>query len=279
LIEATGGQLIRTIAFLLAAGLCLYLVGLAVVAFGQRKLMYFPFAREAAPASIGLPQAEVLHLRTDDGETLLAWFIAPAPGRPLILYFHGNANGLGQLGPRFRQLTATGDGILGVEYRGYAGSTGSPSEDGLLRDGEAAYAEAMALGFAPASMVAFGESLGTGVAVDLASRHPVGALVLDAPYSATVDVAQWRMPMFPVRWLMRDQFRSDQKIVKVTAPVLIIHGTADWTIPIRFGERLFALANEPKKFIRLDGVGHPALEAAFPEVLQWIDETMARAAP
>src|ERR1700678_229856 len=101
------GQLIRTIAFLLTSGIGLYLAGLAVMAFAQRKLMYFPYAREAAPASVGLPQAKVLHLRTDDGETLLAWLIAPAPGRPLILYFHGNANGLGELGPRFRQLTAT----------------------------------------------------------------------------------------------------------------------------------------------------------------------------
>jgi hypothetical protein len=272
-------KLIQTLTFLLATGFGLYLAGLAIIALGQRKLMYFPYAREAAPASIGLPRAEVLHLRTDDGETLVAWFIAPAPGRPLILYFHGNANGLGQLGPRFRQLTATGAGVLGVEYRGYAGSTGSPSEDGLLRDGEAAYAEAMALGFAPASIVAIGESLGSGVAVDLASRRPVGAVVLDAPYSATVDVAQWRFPIFPVRWLMRDQFRSDQKIGKVSAPVLIVHGTADRTIPIRFGEKLFALANQPKKFIRLDGVGHPALESAFPEVLQWIDQTMARVTP
>jgi fermentation-respiration switch protein FrsA (DUF1100 family) len=262
----------------LTLGACatIYLLALGAIALGQRKLMYFPYAREAAPASIGLPQAEVLHLRTDDGETLLGWLIAPAPGRPLILYFHGNANGLGQLGPRFRQLTATGAGVLGVEYRGYAGSTGSPSEDGLLRDGEAAYAEAMTRGFAPARIVAMGESLGTGVAVDLASRHRVGAVVLDAPYSATVDVAEWRFPIFPVRWLMRDQFRSNQKIGKISAPLLIIHGTADRTIPIRFGEKLFALANEPRKFIRLDGVGHPALESAFPEVLQWIDETMAR---
>ncbi len=273
------GKLIQTIPFLAAASGALYLAALAIIAFGQRKFMYFPYAREAAPASVGLPQAKILHLRTDDDETLLAWFIAPAPGRPLILYFHGNANALGELGPRFQQLTATGAGILGVEYRGYAGSTGSPFEDGLLRDGEAAYAEAMALGFAPASIVVMGESLGSGVAVDLASRHPLGAVVLDAPYSATVDVAQWRFPMFPVRWLMRDQFRSDQKIGKVCAPLLIVHGTADWTIPVRFGEKLFALANAPKEFIRIEGAGHPALESAIPDVLQWIDQTMARATP
>jgi fermentation-respiration switch protein FrsA (DUF1100 family) len=260
----------------LAAGAAIYLIALAAVTLGQRKLMYFPYMREAAPADVGLPGAEIHYLRTDDGETLLAWYIAPAPGRPLILYFHGNANALGQLGWRFQKFTEGGNGVLGVEYRGYAGSTGSPSEEGLLRDGEATYAKAIALGFAPAQMVAMGESLGSGVAVDLAARHPIGAVVLDAPYSATVDVAAWRMPIFPVGWFMHDQFRSDQKIGKISAPVLIVHGTADRTIPIRFGERLFALANEPKDFIRIEGGGHPALEPVIAQVLAWIDRTTMR---
>ena len=123
-----------------------------------------------------------------------------------------------------------------------------------------------------------GESLGTGVAVDLAARHEVGALVLDSPYSSTVDVAAARYWMFPVRLLMRDQFRSDEKIGKVAAPVLMIHGAADAAIPIRFGEKLFALANQPKQFIRLDGVGHLALGPATAQVLQWIDQAVARAA-
>ncbi len=277
--EAMDGPLNRTIAFLLTTGLGLYLVGLAVIALGQRKLMYFPYAREAAPASVGLPQAKILHLRTDDGETLLAWLIAPAPGRPLILYFHGNANGIGDRGMRFRELTASGAGLLAVEYRGYPGSTGRPSEDGLLRDGEATYAKALALGIPAARVVAMGESLGTGVAVDLAAHHPVGALVLDSPYSSTVDVAAARFWMFPVRWLMRDQFRSDEKIGKVAAPVLMVHGAADTVIPIRFGEKLFALANQPKEFIRVEGEGHLALGAAIPQVLRWIDQAMMGGAP
>jgi uncharacterized protein len=234
---------------------------------------------EVAPASVGLPGAEIHYLRTDDGETLLAWFVAPAPDRPLILYFHGNANGLADRGARFRKLTETGDGLLAVEYRGYPGSTGSPSEDGLLRDGEATYAKALELGLRPNRIVAMGESLGTGVAADLAARHPVAALVLDSPYSAAVDVAAARYWMFPVRLLMRDQFRSDEKIGKVSAPVLMAHGTADRSIAIGFGERLFALANEPKTFIRVDGAGHLALGEVIPQVLQWIDQQMAPAKP
>jgi fermentation-respiration switch protein FrsA (DUF1100 family) len=262
--------------FALAAGVALYLAALMAITLGQRKLLYFPYAREVAPAEVGLPDAKTLYLRTDDGETLLAWFVAPAPGKPLILYFHGNANGLANRGLRFQKLTESGDGLLAVEYRGYPGSTGSPSEDGLLRDGEATYGKAIALGFSPAGIVAMGESLGTGVAVDLAARHPIGALVLDSPYSATVDVAAARYWMFPVRWLMRDQFRSDLKIGQAATSLLMVHGTGDWTIPIRFGEKLFALANEPKDFIRVEGAGHLALGLVVPQVLAWIDRTMMR---
>jgi fermentation-respiration switch protein FrsA (DUF1100 family) len=169
--------------------------------------------------------------------------------------------------------------LLAVEYRGYPGSTGSPSEQGLLSDGAAGYAKALALGVPAARIVAMGESLGTGVAVDLAARHEIGALVLDSPYSSTADVAATRYWMFPVRLLMRDQFRSDAKVAKVKAPVLMVHGTADATIPIRFGEKLFALANEPKQFVRVEGEGHLALGSVIPQVLQWIDQTMARTAP
>jgi fermentation-respiration switch protein FrsA (DUF1100 family) len=266
---------------MLMLGACagIYVLALAALAFGQRKLLYFPYASEVAPASIGLPKAEILYLRTDDGERLLAWFVAPAPRRPLILYFHGNANGLANRGERFRALTASGDGLLAVEYRGYPGSTGSPSEAGLLSDGEATYAEALALGVPAARIVVMGESLGTGVAIDLAARHQVGALVLDSPYSSIVDVAAAHYWMFPVRLLMRDQFRSDEKIGGVAAPVLMVHGTADATIPIRFAEKLFALAKRPKDFLPVDGAGHLALGLVIPKVLQWIDQTAAGAAP
>ena len=266
-------------AFIPLACVVLYLVALVALALGQRKLLYVPNAMEVAPASVGLPNARILHLQTDDGETLLAWYVAPAAGRPLILYFHGNADGLAARDVRFQRLTASGDGLLAVEYRGYAGSTGSPTEAGLHHDAEAAYKEAMALEAPPGRLVVMGESLGTGVAIALAGRHPVGALVLDSPYSSIVDIAAARFWMFPVRLLMVDTFRSDEKIGKVSAPVLMVHGTADATIPIRFAEKLFGLANNPKDFLRVEGAGHLALGSVIPQVLQWIDQTMARAIP
>jgi hypothetical protein len=134
---------------LLAAFALLYAVALAALYVGQRKLLYFPNAVEVAPASVGLPNAERRHLTTGDGETLLAWYIAPAAGKPLILYFHGNGGGLDLRAERFNAVAAAGHGLLAVEYRGYAGSTGAPSEVGLLADGEATWIEALRLGFPP----------------------------------------------------------------------------------------------------------------------------------
>lgn len=263
---------VLSVLLVIAAAYGLALGGLFVF---QRKLMYFPSRADVAPAEVGLPQARVLHLKTSDGETLVAWHIAPKPGKPLILYFHGNGGGLEQRNVRFQKLTETGYGLLAVEYRGYGGSTGTPSEAGLIEDGEAGYAAAIALGEAPKSIVVMGESLGSGVATQLAARHEIGALVLDSPFSSAVDVAASLYWMFPVRLLMSDRFRSNEAIGAVRAPLLIVHGDRDWVVPLRFGEKLFALANEPKRFIKVEGAGHLALGLAIPEVLRWMDGVMA----
>jgi fermentation-respiration switch protein FrsA (DUF1100 family) len=171
-------------------------------------------------------------------------------------------------------MTETGNGLLAIEYRGYGRSTGTPSEAGLYRDGEAGYSAALALAATPGRLVVLGESLGGAVAVALAARRPVGALVLDSPFSSALDVAAAFYWMFPVRWLMLDRFRSDKLITAVAAPLLVIHGTEDRIVPIRFAEKLFGAAREPKQFIRVEGGGHPALDDAIPEVLAWIDRAL-----
>jgi uncharacterized protein len=245
-------------------------VGLLV---GQRKILFRCDADEIDPATLGL-RAETVRLKTEDGESLLAWSTPPPPERPLILYFHGNAGGLDLRVERFRAIEKAGMGVLGIEYRGYASSTGSPSERGLKLDGEAAYAAAIASGVEPERIVAFGESLGSGVAVAIAARHKVGALVLDSPYSSIADVAAAAYWFVPVRALLRDPFRNDLLIVNVSAPTLMVHGTNDPVVPIRFGEKLFSLANPPKMFWSVEGAGHLALGERMAENLDWIDRTV-----
>jgi fermentation-respiration switch protein FrsA (DUF1100 family) len=244
--------------FLLIAAL--YLGAAGVLYFGQRAMMYRPpdtIAR--TPASAGFPEASNIRIKTSDGEQLVAWFAPPKDGKPIVLFFHGNAEILAWRVERFKKLTQDGVGLLAISFRGYAGSTGSPSEAGLLADGEAAYSFAVAR--YPANRIAlWGYSLGSGVAVRLAAKHPVAKLVLEAPYTSTVDVAAARYPFMPVRWLMLDQFHSLDYIKDVHAPLLVLHGGADHVVPIGFGEELFAAANEPKRFVRFPDGGHINLD-------------------
>jgi uncharacterized protein len=260
---------------LVAIAICAALYAIVCIGLyaGQRKILFRCDAAEVDPATLGL-RAQTLRLKTDDGETLLAWSFPPAPERPLVLYFHGNAGGLDLRAERFRVIAEAGMGLLAIEYRGYASSTGSPSEGGLKLDGEAAYAAAIASGVAPQRIVALGESLGSGVAVALAARHKVGALVLDSPYSSIADVAAATYWFVPVRALLRDPFRNDLLIGSVKAPTLIVHGSKDGVVPIRFGEKLFALANQPKEFWRVEGAAHLAMGERLAETLNWIAHTV-----
>jgi fermentation-respiration switch protein FrsA (DUF1100 family) len=240
-------------AIILAAG---YVVGLVLLFVKQRSLLFpIPPVGRTEPAAAGFPQAEEHILTTSDGEKVIVWHVPPKPGRNVVLFFHGNGDFLAGLAGRFKAITADGTGLVALSFRGYAGSSGAPSEDGLLRDGAAAYSFATAR-YDAQRIVAWGFSLGTGVAVAVASGHPVRKLILEAPYSSIADVAAAKFPFVPVRLLIRDPLHSDERIVRVTVPLLIVHGAQDQTIPIAFGEKLFALAHEPKLFIRIGEGGH-----------------------
>jgi fermentation-respiration switch protein FrsA (DUF1100 family) len=237
-----------------------YVGGLAALFLAQRSLL-FPISQtvRTAPAAAGFPDVEEHLLTTKDGETVIVWHAAAKPGHPVILYFHGNGDFLAGFFGRFRELIADGTGVVALSFRGYAGSSGQPSEQGLLQDAGAAYAFTTAR-YAADKIVAWGFSLGTGVAVALAAERPVGKLILEAPYTSMADVAASMFPIFPVRLAVRDTFYSDRRIVRVKAPLLIMHGARDATIPIAFGERLFALAHEPKQFVRFPEGSHNDLD-------------------
>ncbi|MGY0571823.1 alpha/beta hydrolase [Bradyrhizobium sp. RDM12] len=248
---------LKWIAIVVAAGYFAALVGVYVK---QRDMLFpIPTTERKAPNAARLPEAEEHVLTTSDGEKVIVWHVPAEPGRPVVLFFPGNGDFLAGRVRRFKGIIADGTGLVALSYRGYAGSSGAPSEQGLLRDAAAAYAFA-AERYDPQRIVAWGFSLGTGVAVAIASEHPVGKLILEAPYTSTVDVAASLFRFIPVRLLMRDQFRSDERIARVAAPLLIMHGTNDRAIPIAFGERLFALASGPKQLVRFPGGGHENLD-------------------
>jgi uncharacterized protein len=236
-----------------------YLGGLAVVFFKQREFIFpIPQTLRTAPEAAGFPEAEEHVLSTTDGEKVIIWHVPAQPGHVVVIYFPGNGDFLAGIVGRFRAIAADGTGLVALSYRGYAGSSGQPSEPGLLQDAAAAYAFTAAR-YTPDRIVLWGFSLGTGAAVAVAAEQPVGKLILEAPYTSMADVAARHFPVLPVRWLLRDRFHSDQRMARVTAPLLVMHGERDLTIPIEIGERLFELAPGPKQFVRFPLGGHDDL--------------------
>src|SRR5262245_39731780 len=222
---------LKWIAVVLAAG---YLAGLGVLYARQRDMLFpIPPVGRTAPEIAGLPEAEEHVLTTADGEKVIVWHVPAKPGRPVVLFFPGNGDFLAGRVSRFKAVTSDGTGLVALSYRGYAGSSGSPSEQGLLEDASAAYAFTAAR-YEPNRIVAWGFSLGSGVAVAIAAEHPIGKLILEAPYTSTVDVASSMFRIVPVSLLMRDQFHSDRRIGRVTVPLLIMHGDNDPAINISF---------------------------------------------
>lgn len=230
------------------------LVGLyAAVVFGvwlmQRKLIYVPTATRVAPASLGLTGIAEITIRTPDGAELVAWRAQAKPGLPTLLYFHGNAGNLATRADRAQRYERLGFGLLMLSYRSYSGSTGQPTETTNVADALLAYDRLIGEGVKGGDIVLYGESLGSGVAVQVAAQRPVRAIVLDAPYTSLIAMAQKTYPFLPVRPLIADRYESDKAIGKVRAPLLVLHGAKDELIPVTMGQALFAMANEPKKIV------------------------------
>ncbi|WP_424629357.1 alpha/beta hydrolase [Bradyrhizobium sp. SYSU BS000235] len=250
----------KTILWIVMCAVAIYAAAIGALFFFQRSLLYpAPQTTRTDPASAGFPQAQEVVLDTKDGERVIVWHVPPKEGKPVVLFFHGNGEVLAWRVPRFRAITADGTGLIALSFRGYGGSSGTPSEEGLLNDAAAAY-DFAAAHYAPSRIIPWGYSLGSGVAVAVATTRPVAKLILEAPYTSTVDVAAAAFPWVPVRWLMRDRFHSDKRILKLNVPLLIMHGEKDGVIPIAVGRRLFDLAPGRKRFVALPQGTHINLD-------------------
>lgn len=255
-----------------------YLTAVGLLAVFQRSLMYFPDgAPRAAPSSYGLGGVREILVATADGLELAAWYAPAPPNQPTVVLFHGNAGSLRYESYRLKRFESAGMGALLLAYRGYSGNGGAPSEQGLYADARAALDWLEANGVADSSIVLYGISLGSGVATKMAAERELGAVVLEAPYTSTVDVAALRFPIVPVRWLMRDRFESLARIATVTEPLLIMHGDRDGVIPQRFGRSLFDAANMPKQGFWPRGVGHDDVfdSGGFDATVDFIERTMS----
>src|SRR5712691_2177209 len=240
----------------------------------QRRLMYFPTAGVPTPEEIGLADVEPVTFETTDGLTLSGWFVAssgPSP-RVTVLVFNGNAGNRAHRGPLAAALHRHGVQVLLVDYRGYGGNPGSPTEKGLAADSRAARAYLAGRPDVDASrIVYFGESLGTAVAVDLAVEHPPAALVLRSPFTSMADVGQHHYPFLPVRLLLRDRFPAIDQIPRIRAPLLVIAGGHDRIVPIDNSRLLYDAAVAPKTLLVLPDADHNDYELlAGDEMIQAI---------
>lgn len=227
----------------------------------QRGLMYHPDRSLPSRQEAGVPDMAEVTLATADGLALRAWYKGAGTRGLTVLLLHGNGGNIGHRGYKARAFIDQGFGVLLAGYRGYGGNPGSPSEEGLYADARAALAFLEGQGVEPGQVLLYGESLGSGVATHLAAEmadtgRPAAALVLEAPFSSMGEVAQHHYFYLPARWLVRDRYASADKVARVGAPVLVLHGTEDGVVPPVFGDRLLAAAREPKAKVTLAGRGH-----------------------
>ena len=264
---------------ILAGVVIAYALLVAAAYFGQRKLMYFPDRVRTLPAAAGLVGVDALEIAAPDGARVVAWHGRAKAGQPTLLYFHGNGGSLAARVPRIERFMAEGWGVFMMTYRGYGGSTGSPTEADNVADAKRAYDMLVARGVDPRAIFLYGESLGTGVAVQVALEKAAAGLILDAPYTSTVDVAAMRFPMLPVRPFVLDRYDSASRIGQLRMPVLILHGALDQIIPVPMGRALARLAPEPKRYVEFPNGGHSDLylegNNALAPVRAWVKGVLA----
>ncbi len=223
----------------------------------QRKLIFFPtFTLVYTPADAGMAYEDV-RFRASDGVTLHGWMV-PSPGSDVtLLFLHGNAGNIGDRVENVQRLHTSGLNVFIPDYRGYGLSEGSPSEQGLYDDAQAAYALLRSRGDVdPERIAIFGRSLGGAVAVDLASRVPCYRLILESTFTSAGDMAASMLPFLPMKRIMTERFDSAGKIGRIRAPLLQFHGTRDEIVPYRLGRALHELAPEPKEFVPIPGAMH-----------------------
>lgn len=229
----------------------------------EPRFLYHPSRNiEQTPDQLGL-KYENITLTTSDGVRINGWF---APGENLaedghvtrltVLFFHGNAGNISHRLEKMAIFRDLGVDTFIIDYRGFGRSEGQPNEEGTYRDAQAAYEYlTQQRKLKPPSIVVYGESLGSAIATDLASKVPVGGFVLEEGFTSTADVGQEMFPFFPIHWLVRNKYDTIGKLPGIHIPLLILHSRDDKLIGFNHGQRLFAAANDPKQFVELRG-GH-----------------------
>ena len=228
-----------------------YILLLVVVFFFQRSLLYHPSVDNYLSENILNEPTEIekVKISTKDNLSLLGWFYKKdLKGLKTILFFHGNAGSLENRTYKLNHFKDLDVNFLIVAWRGFSGNKGKPDEMGLYEDAKSAIRWLDEKGIKHQNIILYGESLGTGVAVEIAQNKKYGGIILEAPFTSMVNMGKKYYPFFPVSLLLKDKFESHKKINNIFVPVLIMHGKVDKIVPYDMGKKMYELANEPKFF-------------------------------
>jgi len=234
-----------------------YIGLVAILMVRQRSFIYFPMTTERPDISKA-PWMSWVEVTTQDGLELKSWFSAPEEGKPTLIFFHGNGHNISIRGPKAASFIDKGYGVLLAEYRGYGGNPGKHSEEGFYKDARAQINWlADKHDIKGDDLILYGESIGSAVAVQMATEYEVRAMILEVPFSSALDVAQFKFFFIPfISKILKDKYLSHEKIGTIHTPVFIGVGGRDMVIPNRFGKKLFNAANEPKTLKVYDKAGH-----------------------
>ncbi len=246
---------------LLILFLVCYLGVLAYIGLCQRSLLYFPDKDVKELSEYNLGKTIETMITAKDGVKIHTWYHLPSKeGMPMVLYLHGNAWHLGKRENKYKELIDMGYGLVAISWRGFGKSEGEPSEEGLYNDARAGVAFLKELGFKTEESIIIGESLGSGLAVKMATENKFKGVFLITPYTSIADRAQEIYWYLPVSFLLKDNFKNLEYVDQINAPLLIVHGTEDDIIPHSHSEKLMEKALDPKKMIIYPGKGHNNLD-------------------
>ena len=228
-----------------------YILLIIIVFFFQRNLLYHPSVDNYLKDNSGTEPSEIekVKVTTEDKIDLIGWFYNKDIKKfKTILFFHGNAGSLENRTYKLNHLKNLDVNFLIIAWRGFSGNKGKPSELGLYRDAESAIKWLKLKGIIEKNIILYGESLGTGVAVEIGQNKNYAGVILESPFTSMVNIGKKHYPFFPVSLLLKDKFESYKKISNIFVPVLIMHGKVDKIVPYDMGVKMYELANEPKFF-------------------------------
>lgn len=232
-----------------------YIGFIAILFFFQKNLQYMPFGNFESLDSYNLEGFSEKNLITEDNISIISWYKKPKNNQKTVLYFHGNGGNIAERIHRY-QFLGKDYGLLAISYRGYSKNKGVASEKGFFIDAKTAYKFLKKEGIQDKNIILYGESIGSAVALHLAINKKFNAIILESPFYSALSVAKSRYPFVPVKYLLKDQFRSDIFVENVNVPILIFHGTDDKVVNYSEGKKLFDKISGKKKLVTVKDANH-----------------------